>query len=110
MVTPAERRSEGTGRPGLADAHGHRGGVGRPAGQRGGGKPFGQMLEQLDVGPRNHGRHRLGDRPVVDRVGQPVRPAGGPEVELQIQVHLEGLGPLAAPPAGRHGPRGPAGL
>ena len=47
------------------------------------------------MGPAQHRRHRLCHRPVVHRVGQAVRPPGGLEVQLEVQVHLEGLGPLA---------------
>jgi hypothetical protein len=52
------------------------------------------MLEQFRMGSSDDCGQGLGDRPVVHGVGQPVGGAGGPEVELEVQVHLEGLGPL----------------
>jgi len=36
----------------------------------------------------------LGDHPVVDGVGQGVGAAGGGEVDGQVEVDLEGLGPV----------------
>jgi hypothetical protein len=95
------------GRPGLADAHGHGGGMRCSAGEGGDGESFGQVLEQVNVRPGEDRGHCLGDRPVVDRVGQAVGAAGGPEVELEIQVHLEGLSPVSFLRQGAMGPEDP---
>ncbi len=78
-----------------------------PAGQGGDGESFGEMLEQVDVGAGEDRGHRFGDRSVVHGVGQAVGVAGGPKVELEIQVHLEGLGPVSFLRQGAMGPEDP---
>jgi hypothetical protein len=67
--------------------------MGSAAGQGGAGDPLGEVLEQVDVRTGDDGGDRLGHRPVVDGVGQAVRPACGPEVNLEVQIDLKGLGP-----------------
>ena len=55
----------------------------------------GQRLEQGEgAGARDGGGHRVGHGAVVDGVGQGVGHAGRSQVDRQVEVDLEGLGPL----------------
>ena len=54
-----------------------------------------QGLEQGErAGARDGGGHHVGHRPVVDGVGQGVGHPGRPQVDVEVEVDLERLGPL----------------
>jgi hypothetical protein len=58
------------------------------------GDALGQRFQQVEARTGDRGGHRASNRSVVDGVGQIVGTPGPAQVHLQVDVNLEGLGPL----------------
>ena len=65
------------------------------------------MFEQIGMAAPHLRGHQLGDAAVIDGISQVVRPAGLGQVSLDINIDLEGLGPLSFLRQDAMGPHSP---